>query len=109
MSTVKISGNTYPVRDQLKALGGRWNPDAKAWMVPIDHADEARFLVHDAPKATHKFRAKCADCGAPSKGYYRCYDCNLERKVGGSRRMGGQSYHYTDANGRRQFVLGDED
>lgn len=42
---ITISGNTYPVRDQLKALGGRWNPDQKAWTVPADQAERARELV----------------------------------------------------------------
>ena len=28
-----ITGNTYPVKDSLKALGARWNPDQKAWMI----------------------------------------------------------------------------
>lgn len=27
-------GNTYTKRNQLKNLGGRWNPNAKIWMVP---------------------------------------------------------------------------
>lgn len=43
--TTAITGNTYPVKDELKALGGRWNAERKAWMVPADRADEARALV----------------------------------------------------------------
>ena len=42
---VAISGNTYPVKEQLKALGGIWNPADKAWMIPADRAEEARKLV----------------------------------------------------------------
>ena len=45
---VAITGNTYPVKDQLKSLGGRWNADAKAWMVPLAKADEARKIVAGA-------------------------------------------------------------
>jgi HJR/Mrr/RecB family endonuclease len=41
-----IVGNTYPVKDQLRALGGRWNPDQKAWMVPADKAEEAKSLAN---------------------------------------------------------------
>lgn len=44
-STVLITGNTYPVKDQLKALGGRWDGQAKGWRVPAGRADEARALV----------------------------------------------------------------
>ena len=39
---IAITGNTYPVKDQIKALGGRWNADQKAWMVPEDKAGEAK-------------------------------------------------------------------
>lgn len=52
--SVAITGNTYPVKDQIKALGGRWNADAKAWMVPEDKADQARALVSGAPKQRYR-------------------------------------------------------
>jgi hypothetical protein len=42
---VAITGNTYSIRDQLRALGGRWDAARKVWMVPADRADEARALV----------------------------------------------------------------
>jgi hypothetical protein len=44
-SLVPVSGNTYPVKDQLKALGARWNPDQKCWMVSPDKADAARRII----------------------------------------------------------------
>lgn len=28
------TGNTYPIRDKIKALGGTWDAAAKAWRVP---------------------------------------------------------------------------
>jgi hypothetical protein len=43
--TVLITGNTYPVRGLLSALGGGWNGAAKGWNVPEDRADEARAIV----------------------------------------------------------------
>jgi hypothetical protein len=49
--TTLITGNTYPVKDQIKALGGRWNSYRKGWEVPMDKADEARSLVDSAPSA----------------------------------------------------------
>lgn len=52
MTTVAITGNTYPVKDQLKALGARWNAAAKAWMVAADRADEARRIVASAPRSS---------------------------------------------------------
>jgi hypothetical protein len=105
-----ITGNTFPVKDQLKALGARWNPDAKGWMVSDDKADVARKLVAGASTAPRQATGKphfhkCHECGAPSRGYYRCYECSLEYRDGGSRANGGMSYY--DKNGR--FVLGDDD
>lgn len=47
---VVITGNTYPVKEQLKELGGRWDPDLKGWSVPKASADYAYELVKHAPK-----------------------------------------------------------
>jgi len=94
-----ISGNTYPVRAQLKALGGRWDPDQKAWMVPDDKVEQARQLVAGAPKGYvpgQSYRPrKCVVCGRverrDSRGYVdgdrilrsgECQSCYEERKMG---------------------------
>ena len=45
----EITGNTYPVKDAIRALGGRWNPARKIWSVPDDKAAEAMRLVESAP------------------------------------------------------------
>lgn len=45
---IAISGNTYPVKEQLKALGARWNGDLKAWMVTPDKAEQAKAIVASA-------------------------------------------------------------
>lgn len=51
MKTIAISGNTYPVKEQIKALGGKWDKWAKCWMVPAEKAREAQALVDNAPKS----------------------------------------------------------
>lgn len=51
-STVLVTENTYPVKDQIKALGGRWDAVAKGWRVPADKADDANKLVASAPKSS---------------------------------------------------------
>jgi len=102
----KITGNTYPVKDAIKALGGRWNPDQKCWAVPDDKAEAARKLVVDAPaRASRKSsnngyssqgRGVCAHCGDSCNPRYRtCLECS----------HGGMSF--TDRNGN--FVLGSDD
>jgi hypothetical protein len=96
MTTVLITGNTFPVKDKLKALGGRWNPEAKGWDVPADKAEEAKALVaNGSNEPAKKFRhTKCVACGVQqtfnARGYpnvkiYRsgeCQDCFEERKMG---------------------------
>ena len=49
--TILITGNTYPVKDAIKALGGRWDAIAKGWRVPADVASKAQALVSGAPKS----------------------------------------------------------
>lgn len=51
-----ITGNTYPVRDALKALGARWNRPAQGWDVPDQHAETARAIVAAAGPATTRPR-----------------------------------------------------
>lgn len=49
---VQIRGNTYNIREELKALGGRWNPEDKVWEVPSRHAAQAQALVAKQPPKT---------------------------------------------------------
>lgn len=51
---IAITGNTYPVKDQIKAMGGKWDAASKSWMVPDDKAEQARALVGASPtKSQH--------------------------------------------------------
>ena len=50
MKTITITGDTYAVKDAIKALGGRWNQTAKGWDVPAAKAAQAQALVSGAPK-----------------------------------------------------------
>lgn len=42
---VPVRGNSYPVKEKLKALGARWNGDEKCWMVPESKLAAAHALV----------------------------------------------------------------
>lgn len=79
---VLITGNTYPVKEQIKAMGGRWDADAKGWRVPADKAEEAMALVSATPKQPKKFTPrKCCNCGGPVRpGYFKCRDCYYHDK-----------------------------
>jgi hypothetical protein len=93
MDTVLITGNTYPVKDQIKALGGHWDADAKGWRVPADKASQAQALVDGAPvqvrqQSGRPHYTKCQVCGVKASRYVRiygsgeCRDCYEERKMG---------------------------
>jgi len=102
-----ITGNTYPVKDQIKALGGRWNAERKGWEVPESNVEKAQALVDSAPIIKRKLETStyrkrsgtpgiCSHCGEKCNPRYpTCYECSHR----------GQSF--TDRNGC--FVLGSDD
>lgn len=101
MSTY-ITGNTYPVKDELKAMGGKWDSTRKAWRVPDDKAEAARALVAGAPQSrvhggtyAPVGQRACIVCGhverRNARGYVdgdrilrsgECQSCYEERKMG---------------------------
>jgi len=94
--SVAITGNTFSVKDELKALGGRWNPEQKAWMVPDDKADQARALVNKAPKSTPRKQGGVYDAnkfngyGARKGGYRKaCVSDGNCSSMGSGRSCGG--------------------
>lgn len=95
-----VTGNTYPVKDKIKALGGQWDKDRKLWLVPDSKFQEAERLVRDAPTEERKPLSRsdiiaiavrkrggtpgvCYSCGAKCKyPYDECWDCKEERDMG---------------------------
>jgi len=72
-----VGGNTYPVREKLAALGGKWDPAIKAWRIPTERVTEAKVIVASAgPKqpfsgARSSGQRRSTGCG----GRYECYEC----------------------------------
>lgn len=58
-----ITGNTFPVRVELRNMGGQWNAGLKAWMVPDEKADLARAAVasRGRGKSSRSRTARVAD------------------------------------------------
>lgn len=85
-----ITGNTYPFKDQLKSMGGKWNTELKQWEVPDGKYEEAVRIVREAPKPEPKpfVHYKCTVCGVKRSRYVpiyasgECRDCYEERKMG---------------------------
>lgn len=85
---IAITGNTYPVKDQIRALGGKWDAQSKVWLVSQDVAAQAQALVvntKDSKKTTFVHH-KCKDCGCLPSRYnpiYRsgvCKNCYVSEK-----------------------------
>jgi hypothetical protein len=84
--TELITGNTFPVKGELRAMGGTWDARAKGWRVPAERASEARELVAGVPR----------ERPAPRRG--RSYS---GRSYGSSyTRFQGGAEVYTNARGR---------
>jgi hypothetical protein len=67
-----ITGNTYPVRAELKALGGIWSKDRQGWLVPDDRAEDARAIVAGAPTDSRPPRSSRSSGGRnPYRGVTR--------------------------------------
>ena len=79
-SMVAIGGKTYPVKDQLRAMGGRWDTGASVWRVPAEKADEARKLVAGVtpayPQGPRGLPYGWRPCGYPGCNPQLCDDCD---------------------------------
>ena len=75
---VLITGNTYPVREQLRALGGRWDPVAKGWHVAADKEAGARTLLASTPVSTPRRKSAWRPCGYPGCSPQYCDECDGE-------------------------------
>lgn len=72
--TIRITGGTFSVRDELKAAGARWDPVSKAWTVGKDAdisavmakkgaemkaLDDAYALYKARPKPVRGYTGRC--------------------------------------------------
>ena len=67
-ATILITGHTYPVRQQMRDLGGIWNKAANGWDIPAARAEEARAIVASGPARRPSRRPSRANRSA---GYTR--------------------------------------
>ena len=77
---ILITGNTFPVKDALREMGGRWDAAAKGWRVPAPKADQARALVGAMPAGNPYASRKrnWQPCGYPGCNPRYCDECDGE-------------------------------
>jgi hypothetical protein len=72
-SRVYVAGNTYPVKDAIKAAGGHWDGDRKQWWVgAAKQPDLEKSLATVKPPTPGKCRKCGKDCDPK---YETCYGC----------------------------------
>jgi hypothetical protein len=85
MKLIPISGNTYPVKEQLKALGAKWNAENKCWMIDPAKQQQALKIVESAGPAKPisnytksdpmRERGYCNECGEKIRSKaQRCWE-----------------------------------
>lgn len=47
-STLIVTRRTWAFRGDLKALGGHWRPDLRAWIIPVSRRDSVDELTRIA-------------------------------------------------------------
>jgi hypothetical protein len=90
---IPVLGDTYPVKDQLKAIGARWNADRKCWMIPVEKSAEASRIVNAVRKSPASVPARkfarpsfgglwtCGVCGEENKASAgSCWECGCNRR-----------------------------
>jgi hypothetical protein len=81
MNQITVTGNTYPVREQLKALGGQWDATNKRWNFP--QASRAALEAIDVPVGgREELWEECDKCGAePVDSSGLCARCRGTSKL----------------------------
>ena len=81
-----LTGNTYPVKEELKKLGARWDAANKGWRSAPGLVAQAREIIAKAPKQEQKNsgprkysslgRAGWRPCGYPGCSPHYCDECD---------------------------------
>jgi len=64
---IAITGNTYPCKGVLYAMGGKWDKTAKCWMVPQHRAVEAQTIANGFDKPAKTAVVKPVTATAPAQ------------------------------------------
>jgi hypothetical protein len=76
---IEITGNTYGVREKLKALGCKWSAARKCWLAPTEAiAEQARAIV-PASKGGGRGPRTCQTCGSKINYGVYCGKCEFSR------------------------------
>ena len=60
-----LTGNTYVIKDRIKAAGGIWDGYRKAWLVPDEETLRRLAGMLPAPTTRSRRRRRTCDCTDP--------------------------------------------
>lgn len=81
----KIVGYVYPIKDQLKEAGARWNPNGKFWYIN-EKSDVVKisYVIQEFNKKNNVYRW-CERCGGKCKLPFttccRCKELEKEKEI----------------------------
>lgn len=65
----KITGNTYPLKDTLKLLGGKFDMERKTWVVPTTEVSKVRIAQEKYQKEQKQASVKKWEKALENTGY----------------------------------------
>jgi hypothetical protein len=73
----KIVGYVYPIKEQLKEAGARWNAIGKFWYVNKEtDIVKVSSILEEFNNKNESMYSKCDECGAKCKKPYKlCVKC----------------------------------
>lgn len=84
---VYLYGNTYPVKEELKRIGARWDPKAWAWHVAESRVQEANRIINgEIERTPGQRRDWFREQLTPKK---QCWKCRRQFTLASSRKFGG--------------------
>lgn len=92
---VYLFGNTFGIKDAIKAAGGKWDPDQRAWWISTTKANDPDFqrLINDANSGASA-PAQGQGQAAQGQGQYQAEQTKgTETKVIGKALYKGKSYY----------------
>ena len=73
-----VRGSTFAVKEQLKALGGRWNPEKRFWTLPSTSASAVASLNGPAPSRAPWICCDKCEVIDWSRKYTMCQACAVD-------------------------------
>lgn len=97
---VYICGNSYPVKDQIKSAGGKWDADRKQWWIGVAKKSELESALAKAPAPSTQGAEEKYDGEVRGKAEYKGRSYFIRAEGTNDR---GAWFRLVDFSGTRSF------